>query len=545
MTSMQLNQLLDTVQLEHHLQSFVEILPLSLHVEDADGHVLAEVMPAGTPTERAYADGGERPAGPPPSAEGTVRAPIEIHGECIGHVVGSLQDNNQMTLQTAKSAAQLAAQILATRAYKEHEVNSLSTELLHKYEEITLLFDLSQALGSIFDIPTICDIALEKALQAVPAAKAFVMLADEDSEQLSVVSARVDGLVGEKTPIGHGISGHVAASGKPLLLHEGESLPSGEATDTSRDAVLSVPLTLSIDQERERILGVITLAGRPSGEVFTAGDTKLLTTIATQVATAIHNSRLVEELRAAERVRQEMEIASNIQQSLLPDRPPQLEGVALAGRCVPAANVGGDYYDFVVGEAGQLSLLIADVSGHSVGSALMMAMARSILRREIAQGKSPAAILADTNTAMLDDLTNAELFITMFCAQYDPDTRRLTFANGGHNPPLLRCAADGQITGLDGEGLIIGILEDVVFEQHVVDLQRGDVLVLYTDGVVEARNAGGEQFGEAQLRNLLEKYGSALPHVLADRVYEAVHQHTEGAAQQDDVTLLVLKVKEK
>lgn len=381
-------------------------------------------------------------------------------------------------------------------------------------------------------------------MQAVPAAKAFIMLKEEDSDYLTVVAARADGLIGWKTPIGLGISGRAAALGKPILLHEGKPLPSDKPEHHAPyDAVLSVPLTLSNSQGEDQVLGVITLAGKPHGEIFTAGDAKLVSTIATQVAIAINNARLLEAQREAERVRREMEIAAHIQQSLLPDHPPVVPGLALVGRCLPATNVGGDYYDLLVDDAGRLTLIIADVSGHSVGSALMMAMARAILRREIAEGKSPAAVLSDTNAAMLHDLTNAGLFITMFCAQYDPATRRLTFANGGHNPPLLRRAADEQILSLDSDGMLVGILEDVVYEEQTITLNSNDVLLLYTDGIVEARNPAGEQFGEERLRELLADFGVLPLPALADRIYKAVSEHSQGVAQQDDITLLILKVE--
>lgn len=540
---MELDQLLDAGQVERFLQSLAAIVPVTLRVEDLDDQILAEATPVVATLRQ---DSGHTSFVPRAAEAGTTeaRVPIEIHGEPSGYVVGLAPHAGGPAAQVVEAVTQLAAQVLADQVYKEHELNSLSTELLDKYEEVTLLYDLSQALGSVFDIPTICDIALEKVVQAVPAAKAFIMLKDESSEFLTVVAARVDGLVGWKTPVGQGISGRVAASGKPILLLEGEPLPStAGGAQAPRDAVLAVPLTLAGGQRDEYVLGVMTLAGRPHGEMFTAGDTKLLTTIANQIAIAIHNNRLLQAQREAERVRQEMEIAAHIQRSLLPASPPQLMGATVAGYCSPAANVGGDYYDVLTDDAGRLTLLIADVSGHSIGSALMMAMARSILRREIAQGESPAAVLAAINTAMLQDLTNAGLFITMFCARYDPATRCFTFANGGHNPPLLRCAADGQFVALDGDGLIVGILDDVVYEEQSITLQPGDVVVHYTDGVVEARSLEGEQFGEGRLQELLARNGDLGPGALADRIYEAVREHSRGIAQQDDITLLILKVE--
>lgn len=543
---MELTQLLDPEQVTRFLYAVAELLSLDLWVVDSHGERVAEAVlthASKVPGTHAATVTTRSSSAPPELSPGEAQAPIEIHGESIGYVMA--RPANGMSPARLAAATELVAQILADQAYKEHELNSLSTELINKYEEITLLYDVSQALGSVFDIPTICEIALEKAVQAVPAAKAFVMLKDQDSGHLTVVAARVDGLLGRKVPIGLGISGRAAATGKPILLYQGQVLDATSPKETvPRDAVLSVPLIRITDQGTEEVLGVITLAGKPPGEMFTAGDLKLLSTIATQTAIAIHNSRMIEALREAERVRQELEIAARIQQSLLPHRPPRIPGAELVGRCVPAANVGGDYYDFVTDSAGRLTLLIADVSGHSVGAALMMAMARSVLRREIAEGKSPAAVLRDTNAAMLHDLSNADLFITAFCARYDPETRQLTFANGGHNPPLLWCAAEGRIVNLDTDGLIVGVLEDVEYEERTVPLHPGDVLLLYTDGIVEARNPQGAFFGEERLRQLLREYAAAAPILLMEHIHQAVRHHIQDSPQQDDITLLILKAQE-
>ena len=142
---------------------------------------------------------------------------------------------------------------------------------------------------------------------------------------------------------------------------------------------------------------------------------------------------------------------------------------------MPAANVGGDYYDFFVDEGGRISLVIADVAGHSIGSALMMAMARTILRRELHEGSDPAAVIAATNAALFDDLVRSSLFLTVFCVRFEPLTGVLEYANGGHNPPLLR-RASGEMLELDADGAAVGILRDVEFERGRVELAHGDAL---------------------------------------------------------------------
>lgn len=550
--SIELDLLLDNEQVESLLTAVAGVmLQEALLVIDANGNVVARGGTIDVPDEvinhLQHPDEKDRTT---PQASNKsyseARIPINVQDRLVGHVVGISFDSGQQVVERLTSATKLIGHVLTAQINKEDELNSLSTELLDRYEELTLLYDLSQELGVLFDIQMICDIALERAMEVVKAEKAYVALMDDDGEHLTVVAARnIEGFIGWKIPVGQGISGRVAAIGKQVVLNAREP----KLSDSSKnwlllDAILSVPIILPSKEASggDQVLGVITMAGKPPGEMFTAGDAKLATTIMTQVAVAIYNSRLVQTLQEVNRVQQQMEIAARIQQSLLPKHPPQLPGIALAGQCLPAANVGGDYYDLLTDDDGRLILLVADASGHSVGSALMTAMARSILRHEISLGNSLDKVLTNTNRVMLNDLIEAEMFITLFCARYDPDTRKLTFVNGGHNPPMLQRAAEGQIIELNSEGIILGLLDDVTYEEKSIALNTGDILVLYTDGVTEARNPAKEQFGEEKLQKLLSKHRSLSPDELKDKIYKAIRKHTKGAEQQDDITLLILKV---
>jgi sigma-B regulation protein RsbU (phosphoserine phosphatase) len=239
-------------------------------------------------------------------------------------------------------------------------------------------------------------------------------------------------------------------------------------------------------------------------------------------------------------VRREVEIAAGIQRTLLPERPPDLAGIELAALYVPAATLGGDYYDFIVDESGRLSVVIADVAGHSIGSALMMAMARSILRRELAEGGEPATVLEATNAALFGDLVRAGLFITAYCARFDPATGELLYANAGHNPPLMRHGASGDVSELDADGASLGILREVGFEHGVTHLAAGDAVLLYTDGVTEAAGPDG-QFGEQRLQS---SFDARSPQDLVDGIYAAVRAHA-GDARGDDVTLVAMQARER
>lgn len=411
----------------------------------------------------------------------------------------------------------------------ERQLEEMTIELLDRYEELSLLYDLGGSLASVFEIERICEIALEKAARALGVAEALVALNGELGLELAAA-------VGGAALDAGGITAHVAATGRELLLHDVDPGPA-HAPRVAGQPVLSVPL---LAPGEDAAIGALTLAGKHDGLGFDAGDAKLARAVATALAAAIHTSRLVDARRAAEVVRREVEIAAGIQRTLLPESPPDLPGIELAALYVPAASLGGDYYDFVVDVSGRLSVVIADVAGHSIGSALMMAMARSILRRELAEGGRPATVLEATNRALFDDLVHAGLFITAYCARFDPVSGALLYANAGHNPPLLRRAATGDVVTLDADGASLGILPAPAFEQGEAQLEPGDALLLYTDGVTEAAGPGG-QFGEERLEALFD---SLPPRELVDGIYAAVRAHA-GDARGDDVTLVAMRRQER
>jgi phosphoserine phosphatase RsbU/P len=236
----------------------------------------------------------------------------------------------------------------------------------------------------------------------------------------------------------------------------------------------------------------------------------------------------------------EMEIAKQIQLSLLPPAPPPLTGIDCAGRCVSATHIGGDYYDiFLNGD--EVDLVIADVSGHSVGAALIMVETRSVLRAQLQTLHSPAEILAALNELLHDDLSRAELFITMTYLSYHTKTRRLRYTNAGHPPSLLYRPASETFFELDAEGLILGVKRDVEFQEPSLAIESGDLLLLYTDGIIEAEGPGGELFGTQRLKGILAREYRKSAAGIIDAVLDAVGAFTGVTSFRDDISMLVLK----
>ena len=319
-----------------------------------------------------------------------------------------------------------------------------------------------------------------------------------------------------------------------------------------REVILSFA-HIPISREGEAPVGVLSVFSRSIVGLFTQPFIDLLTSLAGQLAQAV---TIDSEMKAKERERQEkeaallenvrvtreMEIAKQIQLSLLPPSPPDLSGALLACRCVPATHVGGDYYDFFRRGENVIDIVIADVSGHSVGAALIMAETRSVLRAQFHATNSTSDILAMLNEELYEDLSNAELFITMFYIKYDMDSRLLTYASAGHNRPLLFRPEGTSCTELDAEGLILGVKRNVQFEEKTMQLQQGDVLLMYTDGVTEASNATSELFGEKRLCAIVSSLYDAPPDSVIDRILGEVTAFAAPYPLKDDVSLVLIKV---
>lgn len=257
----------------------------------------------------------------------------------------------------------------------------------------------------------------------------------------------------------------------------------------------------------------------------------------------------VTALRRIEEERHEMEIAMQLQLSLLPDAPLQVPGALVAGYCLPAVHVGGDYFDYFSTEEG-VDVVIADVSGHSVGAALIMAETRSILKLGTSwitkgQGRlryGARKTLSALNELLFEDLNRANFFISMFYLSYDSGTRRIRYANAGHNRPLLVRKDARNCMELDADGLILGVKKGVAFEEKTLALSEGDTVLLYTDGVTEARNEQGEFFGEARLCDLVVEHARASPQELIRIVVDELGNFCRNRSFDDDVSLVVLKV---
>jgi len=533
-------QLLNTEKLTALATEVAGLSGTSLVVLDSHGHALASSAAAsGQPPDYKLTDNPEQPPD---------RIPITVKDEVIGWVVA--RSNNGHGKNHRENAAKLLSGIIADETCGEMEMNSLSTELLEKYEEINLLYDFGESLGTVLNAQDICRIVLERGTELVSAAKALIMAADDNGTDMYVAASR--GVEPKELEQGDSICRAVCR----LVLREGKSQLLESAGQLTRDLngeedlsicnrwypfpLLCVPLNAKGKQ-----LGVLIIWNKPSAEIFTAGDLKLLNAVASQAAISLYNSQLIEELKKSERVKRDMEIAERIQMSLLPSKPPDIAGLDLAGKCVPALNVGGDYFDYLPVSKDELAIVIADVSGHNIVATLGIAATRGVLRSEIMRNRSAGGVLTRTNRVIYEDLSAAELFISTFYAVFNRRTGVLTYANGGHNPPFIYHADKGRCATINADGMLLGVLNEVEFEERRIKINPGDILVLYTDGITEATDRNRKQFGEARLQRIIKKNHTLSGQQILDEVFRQVYNHSAGMTQRDDITMIIMKVTDK
>jgi sigma-B regulation protein RsbU (phosphoserine phosphatase) len=281
------------------------------------------------------------------------------------------------------------------------------------------------------------------------------------------------------------------------------------------------------------------LGRKAEGDDYTHHEMDLLRSLASQIGMAAENLQLLGDRLERQRLEDQLSVARRIQEGLLPATL-DVPGCEVAARIRFCLEVAGDFYDCVPLRDGRVLLAIGDVAGKGVGAALLMANVQASLRAIKNTGISLTDTAAEIN-AIVHQNTPPHLFITLFVGIYDPRSRHLTCVNAGHNPPLLR-SANGQVQHLSVGGLLLGVREETEYQQEAVLLHPGDLVVMYTDGVTEARDALGDQFGVERLAGMLPLFARLSLDEALDRLEDEVRRFTGRPDMEDDFTLLVLRV---
>jgi predicted permease len=290
------------------------------------------------------------------------------------------------------------------------------------------------------------------------------------------------------------------------------------------------------------IVGVLLLAPSGAREAFTPAERQVLSSAAEVFALMIENARLNDRALEQEKVRRDLALAAEVQRRLLPPEPPAFAAGTMAAFTMPARAIGGDFYDFVDLPDNRIGIALADIAGKGIAAALLTSVVQASLRVISAEGDVPPAQLAGRMNRFLHRSTASNGYATFFYARLDPGARRMRYVNAGHNPPYLvrRTEAGVEVTELSVGGMVLGLFPDVEYEDAEVEIVTGDLFVTFTDGVTEARNPGGEEFGEERLKDLLRQSVGAPAGTVSSMLADRMREWIGGAEQHDDLTFVVV-----
>jgi phosphoserine phosphatase RsbU/P len=375
--------------------------------------------------------------------------------------------------------------------------------------------------------------------EAVPADRCLLMMRDEGSEELRVAVARLRDRVGEvgEIRVSRNVLDEVVMRGKSVLTSDAQHDPrfaSGTVVLQGIRSVLAVPLGVA-----EKVFGII-YADSPMAEGrFTEDHLKLLTTLASVAAIRVENARLAEARLQQERLERELQLAMEIQQRFQPAAPPTVAGYELQGISFPCYEIGGDYYDFIKRDDGRLVIALGDVSGKGTAAALLMSSLHASIHAQSGAHETLAQTISAVNRYLADNIP-ANRFVTLFYAVLEPETGAVSFLNAGHNPPLIVHAA-GTVEQLASGGLPLGIKRNAEYREGRTQMQMGDVLVIYSDGVTEAASPSGEEFGPTRLYEVVSRNIDASAAGIRDRIESALTKFSQGTQAADDITLVIVK----
>ena len=302
-------------------------------------------------------------------------------------------------------------------------------------------------------------------------------------------------------------------------------------------AGLAAPVVSKTDQ-----LGLLLLGPRVDGADYTAGEMRAVYRAGAHFALLVTNGRLAERVVEQEKLRRELQVASEVQKRLFPEKLPETAVIHCAGMCLPARGVGGDYYDFIDLGNRNIGIALADVAGKGIAAALVMSVVQASLRSLAETGVSLAGLASKMNR-LLYRSTGTNSYATFFYAQFDEERRQLCYVNAGHNPPYLLRGSTGELEELSVGGTIIGMFPVARYEEAIVELQPGDVLMAFTDGVSEAHDPAEDEFGEDRLKDLLRGSAHLPVNEMAAKILDELKKWMRDAPQFDDLTFILIQVR--
>lgn len=413
-------------------------------------------------------------------------------------------------------------------------------------DKLRMLLDITKKISRSLDLQEVLNLVMDTLDSLIPydAAGIFVVKCVDQSEvgegeEPCVFQAEairgydIDELSKLHLKLGEGLIGQVALTAEPISTPDvrGEAMYVNARKQTRSEMV--APIISNTE-----VIGVFDLESDDLN-AYSDDDLQVLMLLASQVAIIIEKVMLHEQLIEKKRLEGQLEVARQVQLELLPARDPQLEGYDISAYNFPTEEVSGDYYDWVQIYEDQIGLVVADVSGKGVPAALLMAFLRASLRAATHIGYSPHISMVKVNYLLWESIERNQ-FVTAFYGILDVTNRTLAYTNAGHNPPLLLDAA-GNHRFLDRGSLPLGMFRDTRYHEYYLTTEPGQILVLYTDGVTEAQNLAGVEFGRERLVQAVRANRELGAREMIAAVHKDVIDWTEGVGATDDVTFFVIK----
>jgi len=416
------------------------------------------------------------------------------------------------------------------------DVNQLKSE----HRAFAILNEVSQSLVYHQPLDQLVEHIMDLVSHNLPLDRGVLMLMEGNPVQLIPRALRIKDkrLADQNIQVSRTIINTVMSKNSSVLIYDAlaETQFRSQASIVQSKIRSAVCVPLWNNQE---IIGIIYADRSSLATPFTEDDLKLLTLVANLAAVKIENAKLIEQAIEKGRMEREMALAAQIQKNFLPKENPRIENYEIVGTNLSCSEVGGDYYDFIPVDQNRLGIVIADVAGNGMSASLLMASLRAALHSEIHSDYSPENMAVKLND-FVHDSSASDRFITFFFGELEKESGTLNYINAGHNPPIL-LRRDGKIERLESCGFCLGMFPSVHYEENKVALEPGDIILFYTDGITESRNASKEEFDERRLIEILQKESRRSAQEIMDRVFQDLKLFTDCAEPVDDMTLVVVK----
>ncbi len=415
-----------------------------------------------------------------------------------------------------------------------------NTRLRAAVAELSILNDIATAISSTQSLEKIVDLIVHKCVKHLRVEQGAVMLLNEQdmNNPFHTMIRKQDSVISSLPyRLDTQLTGWMLKNKVPLLVNDLETDTRFKLSPDDKlsiKSLLGVPLML-----KGRMTGIINVFNKHDDSGFTSNDQRLLSIIAAQSAQIIENARLNLEEQALQHIQEEMRVARNIQENLLPKKTPVSEEYQFAGKSLPAKEVGGDYYDFISLKDGRIAFCLGDISGKGIPASLLMANLQASLRGQAFVGSECKESVSFANTILYHN-TDSTRYATLFYSILDKDKHRLTYCNAGHNSPYL-FSPGKESKRLSEGGIIVGMIPDYSYVEETIEFGYEDVFVLYSDGVTEAMNFSDEEYGEDRFENAIRKNLHLSAGDIIKEIFEDVEHFTKGAPQSDDITMVVIK----